>query len=291
MSSNNEKPKPETPSTTAPLVDALSRSEHVQGQVEQAAVDLSAVNAVMKDGVAEVIPRVEVERALRKSESVEVQVQEAATELVAVNAALAREIDERHHLERQLAASAAALSASRADAKSSSDRALHDPFTGLPNLTLFNDRLLTALAQAERRRGRLAVMFIDLDGFKRVNDTHGHAAGDRVLQIVATRLRTIVRKGDTVSRRSGDEFLFLMLEAKDPADIEALAARIGAMIADPCGVDGVEVAVTASIGIALYPEDGGSAEQLLEHADMAMYVAKKDRTGIAFFARPAPTRS
>lgn len=275
-------PDPPRRRGTAPLIDALNQSELVHVKVEQAATDLSAVNAVMKAPV-ESTPLAKVEGALRKSESVEVNVQEAATELATVNDALGREINERQHLEVQLAASALALSESQAEVQSSKDEALHDAVTGLPNLTLFNDRLRSAIAQSERHSWRIAVMFIDLDGFKAVNDTHGHAAGDRVLQLVAERLLAIVRKGDTVCRRSGDEFLFLMLEAKDDAVVRTLASRIGAKIAEPSDIDGAQVTVAASIGVALYPQDGELPDELLKNADLAMYAAKAKKSRVAFF--------
>jgi diguanylate cyclase (GGDEF)-like protein len=128
-------------------------------------------------------------------------------------------------------------------------------------------------------------MFIDLDGFKSVNDEHGHDAGDRVLRTVADRLRSAVRKGDTVSRRSGDEFLFLMAEANDDSSVLALASRLGDKVAEPYDVGSAEVTVTASIGIALYPDDGRSAEELLRKADVAMYAAKREKKGPALFGR------
>ena len=177
------------------------------------------------------------------------------------------------------------MSRSRDELRKANHSALHDAITGLPNLTLFNDRLRVALAQAQRHAWRLAVMFIDLDGFKVVNDSYGHDAGDRVLQIVAQRLENVVRRGDTVSRRSGDEFLFLMLEAKDEANVVALANRVIAELSRPCDIDGVRVAVKASVGLALYPEDGHTTTDLLEHADAAMYAAKKDATGTALYSQ------
>jgi len=280
MSSTDTDPPPRH--GTAPLIDALNQSEQVHEKVEQAATDLSAVNAVMKAPV-ESTPPAKVERALRKSESVEVKVQEAARELATVNDALGREVSERHHLESQLAASAVALSKSQAEVQSSREEALHDAVTGLPNLTLFNDRLRSAIAQSERHAWRIAVMFIDLDGFKAVNDRHGHAAGDRVLQLVAERLLAIVRKGDTVCRRSGDEFLFLMLEAKDDDAVRTLAGRVAAKVGEPCDLDGAQVTVSASIGVALYPQDGQLPDDLLKNADAAMYAAKSQKTGVAFF--------
>jgi diguanylate cyclase (GGDEF)-like protein len=270
---------PQDPLACAPLSRALDQSEHVQDKVEKAAVDLSTVNAVLKDEIAAGVPLAKVENALNQSEVVEVNIQEAAAELVAVNDMLAVEIDERRGLEERLSRSHAALTQSRAAERSARHSALHDALTGLPNLTLFNDRLSTALAQAERHAWRLAVMFIDLDGFKAINDAHGHDAGDRVLQRVAQRLEGMVRAGDTVSRRSGDEFLFLMLEAKDQANVAALSVRIAACIAEACDIGGARVTVEACIGVAVYPEDGRSARELLEHADAAMYVAKQAKAG------------
>ena len=273
---------------TAPLIRALDQSEHVQDKVEQAAVDLSLVNAVLKDEIDASLPMAQVERALDQSEVIESQIQEAAEELVAVNDALAEEIDVRLELERRLSKSDAALSESRAEERKSRHSALHDGVTGLANFTLFKDRLCNALAQAERHQRRLAVMFIDLDDFKGVNDAHGHDTGDRVLQMVGKRLQGIVRGGDTVSRRSGDEFLVLMLEANDQSNAADLAVRIAENLAGPSDIDGVTFMVKSSIGIAVYPENGRSAQQLLKSADGAMYAAKQLKKGAAPHGRTEP---
>lgn len=289
MNSNTRKPASQSSQTSPPLIEVLNQSEQVHDKVEQAAVELSDVNEVLKGEIADGVPTAKAEEAVRKSERVEAKVQEAASDLVAVNAALSVEIDERRQLEDKLLESDAALSDSRADAQRSSHEALHDAVTGLPNLTLFTDRLRNALAQAERHAWRLGVMFIDLDSFKDINDTHGHDAGDRVLNMVGERLQSAVRKGDTVSRRSGDEFLFLMLEAKDDSNVAALAARIADKISEPYDVHGVTITVRASIGIALYPEDGRSVAELLKNADMAMYAAKRVKSGPALFGQIART--
>lgn len=281
MSSDPSKPVP----MRAPLSETLDRSEQVLDKVAQAAVELSSVNATLKDELSEGVTLDQVEGALNQSEAVEVKVHEAAAELVAVNDALAEEVDERRHLEQQLSTSDAALTRSRAALRTANDSALHDALTGLANLTLFNDRLGIALAQAERHGWRLAVMFIDLDGFKSVNDTHGHDAGDRVLVTMAQRLKSAVRSGDTVSRRSGDEFLFLMLEVKDEANVMAQALRIATDLGQACDVEGNSVRVGASVGIALYPEDGRSAAELLQRADAAMYVAKENAAGPALYSQ------
>jgi diguanylate cyclase (GGDEF)-like protein len=165
--------------------------------------------------------------------------------------------------------------------------ALHDAVTGLPNLPLFNDRFSQALAQAERQGQRLAVMFIDLDKFKGINDAHGHDIGDGVLQMVGQRLQAIVRAGDTVSRGSGEEFLYLMPDASDEHDAVKLAVTIIGHIAHACEVGDVKLTVRPSIGIAFYPEHGQSPQELLKNADLAMYVAKQHAQGYSIFS-PAP---
>jgi diguanylate cyclase (GGDEF)-like protein len=271
--------------TRAPLSETLDRNEQVCDRVEEAGAELSTVNATLKDELGCAVATGKVENALTQSEAVETKVIEAAAELLAVNNALAEEVDERHRLEQQLADSEAALIRSRAALRRVSDSALHDSLTGLANLTLFNDHLGIAVAQAERHGWRFAVMFIDLDGFKNVNDTHGHDFGDRVLVTTAHRLKSMVRSGDTVSRRSGDEFLFLMLDAKDEANVMALALRIATALGRACDVEGTGVSVSASVGIAVYPEDGRSAAELLQRADTAMYAAKHDSAGPALYSQ------
>ncbi len=293
MSSDDEKPAAGDPNQSAPLFRALDKSAHVHEKVEQAATALSAITAVLKGEIADGVPLAKVELALIQSEMVVRQVQQAAAELIEVSDALAKEIDERQQLEYRLSNSDKALSESRVKERTSSHNALHDAVTGLPNLQLFKDRLRIGLAQAKRHDWRLAVMFIDLDKFKSVNDSHGHETGDRVLQEVAKRLQTTVRSGDTVSRRSGDEFLFLMLEVKDESSAEALAAKIVRNIAEVCEIDGEVFIVKASIGIALYPEDGCSTQELLKHADAAMYAAKQQQKGPVLFNRisqPQPAK-
>jgi diguanylate cyclase (GGDEF)-like protein len=261
------------------LSRALSQSEQVHDKVERAAVELSVVNEILKDELRPATSVTEVVRALDQSEAVEAAVHEAADELALINDALAEEVDERHHLEGQLADSDVALTHSRAEARRARHDALHDPATGLPNMTLFNDRVSNALAQAQRHTRRLAVLFLDVDEFKRVNDRYGHHIGDGVLGVIAQRLETSLRAGDTVSRRSGDEFLILMLDVNDEADVATFAARITARVAEPCAIDGATLTVTLSVGAALYPEGGRSAADLMKHADAAMYAAKRRKAG------------
>lgn len=289
---SSESKRSVAPHPEPPLHRALDRSEEVQGKVEQAGTDLGSVNAVLKQDFAEREPRAKAGLALAQSRTVELNVQEAAAELEAVNLELMNELDERQRLEEQLARSNSALEECKQKEQASRNSALHDAVTGLPNFTLFTDRLRTALAQARRHDWRLAVMFIDLDDFKEVNDTHGHDVGDHVLQTVAKRMQASVRGSDTVSRRSGDEFLFLMLEAKDERNASTLASKVAASIAAPLEVDGVELTVRASVGVAVYPEDGDSPEELLRNADAAMYAAKRnERSPILYSEIPPPTGS
>lgn len=153
-------------------------------------------------------------------------------------------------------------------------QALHDQLTGLPNRRLFKDHLELALAQAARRGEKVGVMFIDLDRFKLVNDTYGHFEGDELLKSLAQRLRGCVRAGDTVARQGGDEFTVLLPDLTQAEDALVIAAKIFAELQRPFHVGGREFIATASIGIAVYPDDGEGAELLLRNADIAMYAVK-----------------
>jgi diguanylate cyclase (GGDEF)-like protein len=156
-----------------------------------------------------------------------------------------------------------------------SKMAYHDQLTQLPNRRLLIDRLGTAIANAGRRKLRLAVMFLDLDLFKQINDTLGHYVGDQVLIEVANRLCQCVRLGDTVSRLGGDEFVILQLDLKDQTDAVLLADRLIASITQTMHVSGHALSITVSIGIALYPESATDPDLLLKCADNAMYRAKQ----------------
>jgi diguanylate cyclase (GGDEF)-like protein/PAS domain S-box-containing protein len=160
----------------------------------------------------------------------------------------------------------------------------HDNLTGLPNRVLFYDRLQQSLAQARRHEDSVAVIFIDLDHFKLVNDTAGHAAGDRLLQQVSRRLKEAVRSGDTVGRLGGDEFALILCELSNAKEADRTAQKLMQLLEEPFEVDGHEVFVTASAGITLFPVDGEDPDTLLKHADTAMYRAKDaGRTNYQFY--------
>ena len=162
----------------------------------------------------------------------------------------------------------------------------HDALTGLPNRTLFVERLKHALARAERRKRSVAVMFLDMDRFKVVNDTLGHEAGDRLLQAMAARLHACVREGDTVARFGGDEFAGFLSDVASPEDVAIVVSKFLDALAPPFTIDGHELFISGSIGISLYPEDGTDTQTLMKNADTAMYRAKQQGGNTSEFYHP-----
>lgn len=215
--------------------------------------------------------RKQAEKALEKArDELEDKVKERTRELVSINNQLRKEIEERKKVEKEIRY-----------------LAFYDSLTGLANRRLFMDRLSEAIKRAVRKRNRLALLFLDLDHFKRVNDTLGHQTGDLLLQGVAENIRRFVRKSDSVTwltplkkkellvaRFGGDEFSILISDIREPDDAARVARRLLNNIPAIYQLDSHEVSVTTSIGISVFPEDGHTAEDLLKHADMAMYHAK-----------------
>jgi len=270
-SPNSKKPS----KRASKLSKALGQSEQIKEVVEECAKELSSVNLVLQESLAEQDHPPEMEHAIGKSGEVESKVQDAAEELAHLNNALQHEVSEREVLEHQ-------LSSVREQEESARHAAFHDPLTGLPNRILFNDRLEHGLAQAKRHGWTLAIMFLDLDKFKDINDSYGHDAGDSVLKIVAKRLLENTRVDDTVSRHGGDEFLYLLMEVESKQDITFIAQKIIKAIQEPCDIGMHEFVINPSVGISIFPENGESADVLIKSADKAMYQAKRANSGYAF---------
>ncbi len=152
--------------------------------------------------------------------------------------------------------------------------ALHDSLTGLPNRRLLFDRLALAIAHAHRNKSTMAVMYLDLDGFKQINDTLGHDAGDALLRMVAVRLEAAVRQEDTVARMGGDEFVIGLWEISHADAAARLASKIIQAVSQPYRIQDRSVSVTASVGVGIYPHHGEDVETLLKRADLALYEAK-----------------
>jgi two-component system, cell cycle response regulator len=155
--------------------------------------------------------------------------------------------------------------------------ALHDELTGLPNRRLLMDRLSLSIAHARRNKCAMAVMYLDLDGFKQINDTLGHDAGDTLLSTVAARLVAAVRQEDTVARLGGDEFVIALWELSHADDVAELVSKVMQALSQPYSIQGRDVSMTASVGVSIYPTHGEQVETLMKSADMALYEAK--RTG------------
>jgi diguanylate cyclase (GGDEF)-like protein len=152
--------------------------------------------------------------------------------------------------------------------------ALHDGLTGLPNRRLLNDRLSSVIALAHRNESMMAVLYLDLDLFKEINDRFGHDVGDVLLAEVGRRLQSAVREADTVARLGGDEFVLVLSDLKEIADIEVMVSKVIAAVAQPYDINGTEMSITASVGVSIYPTHGESAAMLMKRADMALYRSK-----------------
>lgn len=200
----------------------------------------------------------------QRIDDLELAIQERTRALEQANTELKREVADRLLAEDQL-----------------KHLATHDSLTTLPNRVLLRDRVAQSLARAKRANRSVAVLLLDLDRFKEINDRLGHRAGDHVLQLVATRLAHAVRECDTVARMGGDEFVVILGELEHHDEAQAATERLLQAIAEPLLGEGLDTRVTASIGVALYPADGTDLETLIKSADMAMYQAKSDGRGTA----------
>jgi diguanylate cyclase len=261
------------------LSRVLERSKHAGALMQVCAEQLSSVNDAIEQALASRDALPGIQDALGRNVALAGRAQAASAELSSVNRALQAAIRDRDLVDHQFAASEEQERASRR-------AAFHDGLTGLPNRALFNDRLEHGFEQAQRHGWSLAVMFVDLDDFKIINDTHGHAAGDSVLQAIAHRLTDNARGEDTVSRLGGDEFLYLLTGVRDESNIGMIADKIIRAIQVPYKFTlrdaEIHASVGASIGISIFPKNGTSVETLIKSADAAMYRAKQAGSGYAF---------
>ena len=261
------------------LAKVLQRCEDVKVLVVESARELLAVNAAVKQDLETRDSLPASESALRTSEAIQGNMQAASEKLSVVVSALESEVRERNMLDHQLAAAVEQEEGAR-------HASLHDALTGLPNRALFNDRLERGFALAKRHGWTLALMFVDLDDFKEINDRYGHDIGDSVLQTIARRLQDNTRGEDTVSRHGGDEFLYLAMDIQKEANISLIAEKIMEEIQAPLNVNvrdlNTSLSITASIGISIFPKHGTDADMLVKSADKAMYRAKQNKSGYSF---------
>ena len=257
------------------LSRVVVKSESIKDMVQICADDLSTVNTVLKEELSIKNPQPSIKNAIKKNTSVESKVQLAVDELNIVNTALKDEVKERVLIEQE-------LEEVKIEKDLATQASLHDALTGLPNRALFYDRLEHGLEQAKRHGWNLAVMFLDLDKFKQINDEHGHDIGDKVLLTIAKRLKEITRSDDTICRFGGDEFLYLLMEVKNKRGVVNVINKLVKAIETPCDEIEPNLVVKPSIGIALFPENGDNSEDLIKSADEAMYAAKKSQSAYAF---------
>ena len=289
MKSKSKDLKKNASAKKASLGGVLKKNEEIKETVKEAAGELTSVNQILKQEKA---PVQVIKHALTQNEGVERKVAKAADDLKLVNAKLAKELAERIIIESELADTKTNLAEVRDDLSKAQVKeaeaqqiALRDALTGLPNRVSFEQGLDHGLIQAKRHGWGLAVLFIDIDKFKSINDSYGHDLGDQVLLMVANRLQSFVRDEDMVSRWGGDEFVCLLFEVKQEADVTRLAEKIINRISEACEFNGTTLSIRASIGIAMYPADGETADILFKNADTAMYRAKRTKKRVVLFRK------
>ena len=256
-----------------PAEDLVDKNLREIVKPENAALVSSHVRMALTNGLCSF----ETTYISRTGKHIASEVNECPIELEGKNVILsvARDITEHKRAERQLAYIAT-----------------HDALTGLPNRVLFNDRFNLALAQAHRRQQKLAVLLLDLDRFKDVNDTLGHSVGDQLLRVTSRRLKDLLRKSDTLARMGGDEFLFLVSDITQVENAIEVARKIIESFREPFLVEERKLRTTASIGVAIFPDDGADADTLLKNADIAMYGAKqKGRNNYQRYSSPIEVKT
>ena len=289
---SSSKPDESVNTKTIPLKKVLNQNEEIKENIEESAEQLSSVNAVLTNDDKVLPPFPTIEEVIAQNEEAEKKVAKAAEDLEQVNTQLTQQVAERNDIESELRQTKkdifelrTDLSKSQAKEKDALHIALHDPLTGLPNRLLLEQRLAHGLIQSKRHGWKLALMFIDLDKFKNINDTYGHDIGDKVLIAVAKRLQDFVRGEDIVSRWGGDEFICVLLDIKREDEVINLAKKMVTRIADDCEFDGTIVSIRATIGIAICPRDGETADILFKQVDRAMYQAKGSDKSVMLFSQ------
>ena len=290
MKSKSKDLKKTVPAKQVSLRRVLDKNKKIKKNVKHAASELTSINEVLNQGIKVKVPVQTIEKAITRNEDVEHKVARAADDLLQVNIELTKQVDKRVVIESELTDTKTDLAKVRDDLSKSQAQeeetrrlAFQDALTGLPNRVLFEQHLDQGLIQAKRHGWGLAVLFIDIDKFKSINDSYGHDLGDKVLLMVANRLQSLIRDEDTVSRWGGDEFMCLLLEVKKEIDATHLAKKMVNRIAVACKFNGIVLSVRASIGIAIYPADGETADILFKNADTAMYKAKGTEKRVVLF--------
>jgi len=264
------------PGGDPPAAQALAQIEAVQATLQGCVLELKLANQRIRKKLGRSAVLLHAQEVLAHSEALERRVICGADALQTLQATLRLSLEDLQRIQ-------GALALAQTEERQSRQRALHDQRTGLPNRELFDDRLNHAIAQARRHGWDLAVLFLDIDHFKRINDQHGHAAGDAVLSEFARRLTATARCDDSACRNGGDEFLFLLMNPQGRENIGRIVNALRASLIAPIDIGGLSVVAKASIGMAVYPDHGRTGEQLIANADAAMYRAKKAGRGPLFF--------
>jgi diguanylate cyclase (GGDEF)-like protein len=262
----------------------------IKRRFDACACELAAGKVRLWQRLSERTSLTDIDRSLAAAGQVEVMVLECSRDLQQILDAIDDDVRLQRRLEvelqgarRELHEARLELVATRADEKQAQHTAFHDELTGLPNRASFRAQSSHALGRGAPHARKIGLMYIDLDGFKTINDVHGHRIGDELLKVIAARLERSVRAGDTISRHGGDEFLCLLLDVDDEEQVAGVARKLFDTVSAPCRLGDLTLSVTPSIGIAVSPRDGTTVEQLLQSADSAMYAAKQQRLGHAFF--------
>ena len=278
------------PASDGPLVDPKRKALDTPEPADVALADWSALMSAVKGRLERLVA--ELPAAGRPSPGSQALMAEGVRQCVAaldqLQATLVRELARRPRLELEvfdlqtgLSQARAELAGTRAGEQQARHLALHDGLTSLPNRRHFRSRLDLALGRPQAKQSPLTVFFLDLDDFKQINDRHGHAVGDDVLRIVASRLARALRAEDMVCRWGGDEFAGLLLGDIDPASLVLMAQKLFNAVSAPLQIGALQLRIHPSIGLATAPADGSTSGQLLQQADAAMYRAKRCGSGHA----------